>query len=109
MLGAAEVRGEDAGDRLLRDYARELGVEDTYTRPKVAVYSGPAGVRVEDPYFDGEGPPRSGCIRCGECMLGCRHNAKNTLVKNYLWLAERRGVRVLPERTVVDVAPRGRV
>ncbi len=107
MLGATDVRGEDAGDELLREYARELGVEDTYTRPQVAVFSGAAGVRVEDPFFGGEGPPRSGCIRCGECMLGCRHNAKNTLVKNYLWLAERRGVRVLPERTVVDVAPRG--
>ncbi len=60
-----------------------------------------------DPYFGGEGPERRGCVKCGRCMIGCRYNAKNTLVKNYLYLAERRGVRVVAERKVVDIAPLG--
>ncbi|MET1074062.1 MAG: GMC oxidoreductase, partial [Umezawaea sp.] len=42
---------------------------------------------------------------CGECMTGCRHNAKNTLVKNYLHLAERAGAVVHPLTTAVDVRP----
>ena len=36
-------------------------------------------------------------------MVGCRYNAKNTLVKNYLWFAEQLGVEILPERQVTDV------
>jgi len=62
---------------------------------------------VPDPYFGGEGPARTGCTRCGSCMVGCRHGAKNTLVKNYLWFAERLGVEIQPERTVTDITPLG--
>ncbi|MBN9622251.1 MAG: GMC family oxidoreductase, partial [Actinobacteria bacterium] len=54
-----------------------------------------------------EGPDRTGCLQCGRCMVGCPHGAKNTLVKNYLWLAERRGVRIDAERTVTEVRPLG--
>ena len=64
---------------------------------------------VADPYFGGSGPERTGCVRCGQCMVGCRFGAKNTLVKNYLWFAEKLGVDVEPDRTVVDVRPLGRV
>jgi cholesterol oxidase len=38
-------------------------------------------------------------------MVGCRDGAKNTLVKNYLWLAERLGAHIEPLRTVTDVRP----
>ncbi|MCW2837807.1 MAG: choD, partial [Marmoricola sp.] len=64
------------------------------------------GERVADPYFGGVGPDRNTCIACGDCMVGCKHNAKNTLVKNYLHLAEQRGARVMPLTTVTRVAPR---
>jgi cholesterol oxidase len=107
MLGAADVEERDHGDQVLYELARELDVEDTYKRTTVGVLFGEPGERVEDPYFEGEGPVRTACLRCGECMLGCRHGAKNTLLKNYLWLAERRGAEVCSERTVVDVAPLG--
>jgi cholesterol oxidase len=40
-------------------------------------------------------------------MVGCPVGAKNTLVKNYLYLAEKLGARVMPERTVVDIRPLG--
>ena len=46
-------------------------------------------------------------MQCGRCMVGCPHGAKNTLVKNYLWLAEHRGVEVQAERTVTDIRPLG--
>jgi cholesterol oxidase len=107
MLGVTTYEGEGPADRLLREIAAEMGVEDTYSTTRVGVFFGEPGETVADPYFDGEGPPRAGCIRCGACMVGCRYNAKNTLVKNYLWFAERAGVEILPERTVSVIEPLG--
>ncbi len=107
MLGVTGYEGEGPADLLLRELGEELGVADTYGNTRVGIYFGEPGVEAADPYFGGEGPPRRGCIRCGSCMIGCRHNAKNTLRKNYLWFAEKLGVRILPERTVTDVRPLG--
>jgi cholesterol oxidase len=107
MLGAARIPYDDRGDEVLREIAAEWGAEDTHVNPNVGVFFGEPGVTVEDPFFAGEGPRRRGCVRCGACMVGCRFNAKNTLVKNYLYLAERRGVRIIPERLVTDIRPIG--
>ncbi|UCC60890.1 MAG: GMC family oxidoreductase, partial [Dehalococcoidia bacterium] len=63
------------------------------------------GEEFPDPYFDGEGPARKTCTHCGGCMVGCRHNAKNTLVKNYLYFAEKWGAEVRPEAEVSDIQP----
>jgi cholesterol oxidase len=106
MLGVVAYDQDDPADDLLREYAREIGVEDTYAKTRVGVFlEGRRGETVADPYFGGAGPDRTSCLRCGRCMIGCPHGAKNTLVKNYLWLAERAGAEVLPERMVVDVRP----
>jgi cholesterol oxidase len=107
MLGVVENPHDDPADQLLRELGEELGVGDTYKRTPVGVYFGEPGKTVEDPFFGGDGPARTGCQLCGRCMVGCPHGAKNTLVKNYLYLAERLGARVMPERTVVDVRPLG--
>jgi cholesterol oxidase len=108
MLGVVAYDEDDPADDLLREFARELGVEDTYAKTRVGVFlDGRPGETVPDPYFDGAGPDRTACLRCGRCMVGCPHGAKNTLMKNYLWLAERAGARVLAERMVVDVRPLG--
>jgi cholesterol oxidase len=107
MLGVVDYDQDDPAADLLREFGEQLGVGDTYSRTRVGVFLGEPGKTVADPYFDGEGPPRTGCMRCGRCMVGCPHGAKNTLVKNYLWLAERRGAAVMPERQVVDVRPLG--
>ena len=107
MLGVADYEGMTAADELLKEYGTEIGVGDTFKQTRVGIFFGEPGEEVPDPYFGGEGPPRSGCIRCGSCMVGCRFNAKNTLVKNYLWFAERLGVEVIPERQAVEVRPLG--
>jgi cholesterol oxidase len=107
MLGVVENPHEDPADQLLRELGEELGVGDTYKRTPVGVFFGEPGQTVPDPFFGGEGPERTGCKLCGRCMVGCPHGAKNTLVKNYLYLAERGGARVLPERTAIDIRPMG--
>ncbi len=107
MLGVVENPHEDPADQLLRELGEELGVGETYKRTPVGIYFGQAGKTVADPFFGGEGPERTGCKLCARCMVGCVHGAKNTLVKNYLYFAEKRGAHVMAERTVVDVRPLG--
>jgi cholesterol oxidase len=107
MLGVVKYDEDSAADLLLKEYAEEKGFGDTYAKTRVGVFLGPPGKTVPDPFFNGEGPDRAGCIKCGACMVGCRHNAKNTLMKNYLWFAEKRGATIAPERTVVDIRPLG--
>jgi cholesterol oxidase len=107
MLGVTEVVADDPADLLLREYGREIGADASYAKTRVGVFFGEPGATVADPYFGGEGPERAGCVACGRCMVGCPHNAKNTLPKNYLWLAERAGAEIVPEREVVDVRPLG--
>ncbi|HEX7290365.1 MAG TPA: GMC family oxidoreductase N-terminal domain-containing protein, partial [Conexibacter sp.] len=108
MLGVVQTPNDDPADQLLKELGEHLGVEDTYRKTPVGIFFGEQpGATVPDPFFGGEGPDRTGCMQCGRCMVGCPHGAKNTLVKNYLWLAERRGVTVTPDRTVIDVRPLG--
>ena len=108
MLGVTTVRGRGPRRHAAARARRRDGRPARPTRRPASASSSASPARpCADPYFDGEGPPRAGCIRCGACMVGCRHNAKNTLVKNYLYFAERAGVQILPERTVAEVRPLG--
>jgi cholesterol oxidase len=102
MLGATRNPHLGTTDQVLGKIADERGQADKFRATDVAVYFGPDD---PDPFFGGKGPARRGCTLCGGCMLGCRHGAKNTLDKNYLWLAERAGAVVLPETTVESVRP----
>ena len=105
MLGVVTNPCEGPVEEVMRRTAQDLGVGDTFRKTPVGVFFGMPGVRVPDPYFGGAGPARTGCTECGNCMVGCRVGAKNTLVKNYLALAERLGATIEPLRTVVDVRP----
>ena len=105
MLGTATNPCLWPADHTLHSIAVDLGQADTFESTGVGIYFGEAGVTTKDPYFNGEGPTRTGCIHCGGCMVGCRHNAKNTLDKNYLYLAEKHGATVLPERNVDVIRP----
>jgi cholesterol oxidase len=105
MLGVAQNPRLWASDRILKDISTELGTDKTFRPTEGAFFYGEPGVEVPDPYFGGEGPNRSGCMQCGGCMVGCRYNAKNTLDKNYLFFAEKRGARVWAETEARDVRP----
>jgi len=110
MLGVVENPVRTPSDDVMEKVATDMGVADTFHPTPVGVFfGGPGqlpGTQVEDPFFGGAGPSRNTCLNCGECMSGCRHNAKNTLVKNYLYLAEQHGAKVLPLTTVTRISPR---
>jgi cholesterol oxidase len=105
MLGVAPNPRLWPSDHILREIAAQFGLEDTFRPTECGDFFGDPGVEVPDPYFGGEGPPRRGCQHCGACMIGCRYNAKNTLVKNYLYFAEKWGAKVWAECEVRDVCP----
>ncbi|EON91200.1 GMC oxidoreductase [Marinobacter lipolyticus SM19] len=111
MLGVAENRRPGPADDKLREMAAAADVEDSFYYTDVGVFFGndedAPGTEYPDPYFGGEGPERNSCVGCGGCMVGCRYNAKNTLDKNYLYLAERLGAEVRAETECVDVRPLG--
>ncbi|WP_007026867.1 GMC family oxidoreductase [Saccharomonospora iraqiensis] len=106
MLGVVTNPSVTPSDEVMRKVATDMGVADSHHPTPVGVYFGPPGERVADPYFGGAGPDRTGCTECGACMTGCRVGAKNTLVKNYLYLAEQLGAQVIPLTTVTGVRSR---
>jgi len=105
MLGVTVNPTVTPSDEVMRRIADEMGVGDTFRLTPVGVHFGQPGVTVPDPFFGGAGPERTGCTECGECMTGCRHGAKNMLITNYLYLAERAGAKVFAERTVDEIRP----
>ena len=105
MLGSARNPRLWKADQILRQMADEICMGHTFRPTDVGAYFGEAGVTVADPYFEGKGPARAGCNHCGGCMVGCRHNAKNTLPKNYLYFAEKNGAEIRAEVEVIDVRP----
>ncbi|MGE5291287.1 MAG: GMC oxidoreductase [Micromonosporaceae bacterium] len=112
MLGVVPNPTMTPSDEVMKSVAEEMGVGHTFGMAPVGVFFGregrkEPGVEVADPFFGGVGPRRRGCLEGGDCMTGCRHNAKNTLVKNYLYLAEKAGATVHPETTAVAVRPLG--
>lgn len=110
MLGATANPTLTPADEAVRAVADEMGAGSTFRTTSVGVFFGPpgseAGSAQPDPYFGGAGPARRTCVQCGECMTGCRKGAKNTLVTNYLYLAERAGAVVVPMTTVKSLRPR---
>jgi cholesterol oxidase len=105
MLGVSRTPKLFAADRLLEGYAKEINQGQSFSPTDVGVFFGEPGKKVPDPFFGGEGPERVGCTHCGGCMVGCKVGAKNTLDKNYLYLAEKKGLEIIPERKVVKVEP----
>ena len=104
MLGVAQNPYFSPSDQAMKQVADQMGVGHTFKLAPLGVYFGDGvGIKSKDPFFGGVGPDRSGCLQCGACMTGCRHNAKNTLPKNYLGLAEKAGAKVFPEHTVTKV------
>ena len=106
MLGVVRNPHMTPADEIIKAVAEDMGVADTFIQTPVGVFFGEPGKTVPDPYFGGAGPERTGCIECGDCMVGCRYGAKNTLVKNYLGLAERAGATVHPLTNVTSLQQR---
>ncbi|WHT18828.1 GMC family oxidoreductase [Crossiella sp. CA-258035] len=106
MLGVVPNPSTTPSDEVIKDVAEDMGVAGTFHTTPVGVFFDRPGERAADPYFGGAGPERTGCTECGSCMTGCRVGAKNTLMKNYLYLAERKGAEVFPLTTVTGLRRR---
>lgn len=103
MLGRKKYTKKNIEDQLLEDVSKDMNAHNTFESVFVGVNID--GLETEsDPYFNGLGPLRKGCIECGGCMVGCRENAKNTLDRNYLWFAEKMGAEILPETKVEKIS-----
>lgn len=105
MLGATTTRMLGPADETLHQIAIDRGQKEKFEPTQTAIFFGEPGKTVPDPFFGGEGPDRTGCLGCGACMTGCRHGAKNTLDKNYLYLAERKGLDLRSECEVKRICP----
>lgn len=105
MLGVVRNPHMTPADEVFKKIADDMGFGDTFVQTPVGVFFGEPGKTVPDPYFGGVGPERTGCVECGDCMVGCKYGAKNTLVKNYLYLAEQAGAQVVPMTTVTAIRP----
>jgi cholesterol oxidase len=105
MLGANVSPHVGKADLLLQEVGREMTGQDTFHKNEVGIFFGTPEKTVPDPYFDGKGPDRTGCTFCGACMIGCPVGAKNTLDKNYLFLARGKGATVIAETLVTGVRP----
>ncbi|GAA3541223.1 FAD-dependent oxidoreductase [Aeromicrobium flavum] len=105
MLGRVTSPHHGAMDEHLRIAAKAMGAEATFGPVPSAIHFGRPGVTEPDPFFGGEGPERTGCRLCGECLLGCPYGAKNQLTRNYLFLAERYGAEVREETEVSSLRP----
>lgn len=105
MLGVTRNPKLFSGDFELKQLAKEMGKEEEFEHTNVGVYFGEENVTAKDPYFKGQGPDRKGCVFCGGCMTGCRHNSKNSLDKNYLFLAQKNGAKIMAENEVYDIIP----
>lgn len=104
MLGVTPNPYNGLQDDWLKATATTMGAEHNFDTVPQGIYFGEEGISKADPFFQGEGPTRRGCNRCGRCMTGCAYNAKNTLDKNYLYLAEKLGVQILAERQVTHIS-----
>jgi ferredoxin len=100
VLGVNTNKRPAAANFALKKMAIAQKRHHTYYKTEVGVFFGDdddttGGKRYADPYFDGEGPDRCSCIGCGSCMTGCIHDAKNSLDKNYPYLAEKKDAKTL--------------
>ncbi|WP_105901659.1 GMC oxidoreductase [Vibrio gangliei] len=113
MLGTTYNEYTNIADDTLREVAEEFGYGESFTSVSTGVFfpqgeDKEQGKTFSDPYFNGDGPDRATCKLCAGCTIGCRHNAKNTLMKNYLYFAERNGVEIRAESQVLKLEPIGK-
>lgn len=105
MLGVTANPHTDTMDSYLQQTAISMGTGPTFGPVPNGIYFGTPEVTQDDPFFDGSGPARTGCKLCGACLTGCPYGSKNSLDRNYLYLAERLGAEILSERKVTEIVP----
>lgn len=103
MLGVTENPYHNIQDQWLEETAKQMNAHQTFSTVPQGIYFGDPDQDVEDPFFNGKGPKRRGCSRCGCCITGCSFGAKNSLDKNYLYQAKHLGVDIHAETQVSHI------
>jgi len=102
MLGTVPNKSMNRADDILKEVADEMKRSSSHKNVDVGVFFGDTD-KESDPYFNGLGPFRKGCTECAGCMVGCKHNAKNTLDKNYLYFAQKFKAEIIAERSAEKI------
>lgn len=103
MLGVQLNPNQGLQDQWLEQTAKNMNAHESYGQVPQGIYFGDSTQYVADPLLNGQGPERIGCNLCGNCITGCAQGAKNSLDKNYLYLAEKLGVHIIAETKVTHI------
>lgn len=104
MLDAKPITAASASPPktgLMKNVALCQGRSGQFFYPNLAVDFGAPG----QPHQNRFGGSQDGCNFCGECIIGCRNGAKNTLDLNYLKLAEDFGADINTDCEVTRIEP----
>ena len=115
MLRPAPVPDHQASKRfrLMQEGAAKLSYSDRFSALPLAITFDPGWHHgLEDPYAERHSKPwinqhgleQGTCVHCGDCVVGCRVKARNTLDLNYLARAEQLGAEIRPLHLVRFVA-----
>lgn len=107
MLGVQTNPRHGRQDDYLQMTAESMGRGHSFGPVPQAIHFGTDASRTDDPYFGGEGPRRTPCRYCGECIAGCEFGSKNSLDYNYLHLAQQAGATVQAETRAERIEPDG--
>ncbi len=116
MLGVAELPDNQLTERfkLMREGAAAIGHGDRHRKLPLAVtFSDSWNYDLDDPHNERysqawtnpHGKVQGTCIHCGNCDIGCRVAAKNTLDLNYLAAARNSGAEIRPLHIARTIAP----
>jgi cholesterol oxidase len=101
---------------LMRDAAAAIGAADRFRLLDLAVsfdpafdssVSGPADTSRTSWHKNAQGIEQGTCVHCGNCDIGCPVDAKNTLDRTYLALAEAKGTDIRPLHLVTGIEQDG--
>jgi len=116
VLDLQEVPAKQRSPRvqLMQEGAAKLGQANRFRPAPVAVsfdqqlaydFNDEPDIKKSRTFTNKHSAEQGYCAQLGECDIGCRAGAKNTLDKNYLFLAQKKGAQIRPLHLVTNIEP----